>query len=181
MEVEVNEDDLLYCLSQSQEEEELSSELSELSSELPSEDALEKEVYDERLIVEKKSLLKLFEVCSTVGCGSLVDSEEIKFVKVGGAFKVKTTCLNNHVNHFASSSSIGDGKEKIFVINILLAAYMLFCGLNFSRVAELFKHLNIACFGKTFFYKIQSEMLQPIVWICWSYMQVLYSLSNSSK
>ena len=175
MEVEVNEDDLLYCLSQSQEEELSSSLEDEL---VLSEDALEKEVYDERLIVEKKSLLKLFEVCSTVGCGSLVDSEEIKFVKVGGAFKVKTTCLNNHVNHFASSSSIGDGKEKIFVINILLAAYTLFCGLNFSRVAELFKHLNIACFGKTFFYKIQSEMLQPIVWICWSYMQVLYSLSN---
>ena len=130
MEVGVNSDDPLFHLSQSQEEEFSSNSESESLDE-----ELEAEVYDERLIVEKKSLMKLLCVCSTLGCGSLVDSDDIKFVKVGGAFKVKSTCLNNHVNHFESSSSIRDGKEKIFVINILLAAYTLFCGLNFSRVS----------------------------------------------
>ena len=99
-------------------------------------DNLEPGVKCERVIVEKSELLKLFQVCSHPNCGGLVDSDEIKVIEIGAAVKVKTTCLKNHVLEWSSSSAVGEGENKWYTINILLAAYTLFCGLNISQVKD---------------------------------------------
>jgi hypothetical protein len=41
-----------------------------------------------------------------------------------------------------------------------------------NQVTELFGHLNLACFGRSYFFNLQSEILHPIVWMSWSLAQV---------
>ena len=96
---------------------------------------LEPGVKTGRIIVDKSSLLQLFRVCSEPNCGALVDLSEVELTETGAAVNVKATCLKNHVQNWSSSSSVGEGHKKMFTINILLAAYTLFCGLNISQVS----------------------------------------------
>ena len=96
---------------------------------------IEPEVHEERFIVEKSAFMEMFKVCNTLGCGAMIDPDDVQLKKIGGAVKVTGTCLNNHKNIFKSSRSTHEGNKEIFVINILLAAYTLFCGLNFSHVS----------------------------------------------
>ena len=156
-------------------------------------------ILKERVIVDKAALLKLFRVCSVPACGSVVDPDHVTVHTVGAGMTVTATCLQHqHETTWTSSSTVCEGRKKLFVINILLASYTLFCGLNISQVSstslhlafsfgfdmisfddshfqvlELFGHLNIACFSRTFFFKLQSELLHPIVWMSWSYSQVV--------
>lgn len=95
---------------------------------------MEPGVNEERVIVDKACLMKLFRVCSE--CGALVDPEDVKTIHVGAALKIHATCLNNHVQKWSSSSSVLEGQKEAFTINILLAAYTLFCGLNISQVCR---------------------------------------------
>ena len=118
--------------------------------------------------------MDLFRVCNTPNCGSIVDSDDTKVTTAGANITVTATCLENqHTQTWSSSSSVGEGHKRIFIVNILLAAYTLFCGLNISQVLELFKHLNILCFGRTFFFKMKSELLYPVVWMSWCYSQLM--------
>ena len=103
-------------------------------------DDLETDILTERFIVDKTSLQKLFHFCSVENCGSIIDPSDVTFHKVGAAVIVKSTCLNNHSQSWSSSNSVGESHHRLFIINVLLAAYTLFCGLNISQV-----RLNI-CF-----------------------------------
>ena len=102
------------------------------------EDDLVAEMMTDRFIVEKTSLQRLFRFCSVEKCGSIIDQEDVTFHKKGAAVVVKYTCLNHHEQSWSSSSSVGEGHHRFFVINILLAAFTLFCGLNISQ-ASYFK------------------------------------------
>ena len=98
---------------------------------------LEPGVNTGRYLVDKSSLLQLFRVCNKPNCGALVDPTEVQLIETGAAINVKATCLENHDQEWSSSSSVGEGHKKMFTINILLAAYTLFCGLNISQVSEI--------------------------------------------
>ena len=92
----------------------------------------------ERIVVDKPSILELFRVCSEPHCGSIIDQEDVLILTVGAAVTVKTACLQNHHQQtWSSSTAVGEGHKRQFVINILLAAYTLFCGLNISQVSEI--------------------------------------------
>ena len=84
--------------------------------------------------MDKTRLLQLFRVCSEASCGALIDPSEVKTVEAGAALTVTATCLNNHVQKWSSSGTVREGRKEQFTINILLAAYTLFCGLNISQV-----------------------------------------------
>ena len=102
-------------------------------------DYLEVGIKTERIVVDKPSLLELFRVCSEPHCGSIIDQEDVSIITVGAAITVKTTCLQNHHQQtWSSSTTVGEGHKRQFVINILLAAYTLFCGLNISQVSLYF-------------------------------------------
>ena len=103
------------------------------------EDDLVAEMMTDRFIVEKTALVRLFRFCSVENCRSLIDPEDVTFHKKGAAVVVKYTCLNHHDQSWSSSSSVGEGHHRFFVINILLAAFTLFCGLNISQ-ASYFNH-----------------------------------------
>eukprot|EP00092_Neocalanus_flemingeri_P108804 GFUD01139746.1.p1 GENE.GFUD01139746.1~~GFUD01139746.1.p1 ORF type:complete len:185 (-),score=33.68 GFUD01139746.1:98-652(-) len=133
---------------------------------------LEPGVKTERLIVDKPLLMKLFQVCSEPSCGALIDPEEVKISEVGAAVTIHATCLNNHNTNWSSSDAVGEGHKKTFTINILLACYTLFCGLNISQVTEYFGHLGISCIGRSFFFNLQSNLLHNIVWMTFCYSQV---------
>ena len=96
---------------------------------------MENAVMTDRFIVDKSALLQLFRFCSVEGCGSIIDQEDITFHEVGAAVVVKCTCLQNHEQSWSSSSSVGEGHHQLYVINILLASFTLFCGLNMSQVS----------------------------------------------
>ena len=64
-----------------------------------------------------------------------MDPADVQFHTVGAAMTVKSLCLTNqHQQTWSSSATVAEGRKRLFVINILLAAYTLFCGLNISEV-----------------------------------------------
>ena len=90
--------------------------------------------------------MKLFQVCSSPGCGSIVDSDNITVHTKGAAMTVISTCLeNNHTVTWSSSATVGEGRERTFTINILLATYTLFCGLNVSQVPLMLPIFVLFC------------------------------------
>jgi hypothetical protein len=73
-----------------------------------------------RVIVEEEQLLQLFKICRQPNCGSAIDPTEIKLCRTGAALQITATCNNSHVEKWSSSSTIGAGHSKLFVINLLL-------------------------------------------------------------
>ena len=99
------------------------------------ENNLEMGIKIDRVIVDKPALLELFKVCSVPNCGSIVDPADVQIHTVGAAITVKSVCLQNqHQQKWSSSATVAEGRKRLFVINILLAAYTLLCGLNISEV-----------------------------------------------
>ena len=108
--------------------------------------SFDQEVFTERIIVDKPAILDLFRVCSTQGCGAVIDPGDIVVHTYGAAMTVRATCLEHHETFWKSSNSVGVGRNKIFAVNILLAAYTLFCGLNISQVGSLYhQNLDLVC------------------------------------
>ena len=79
--------------------------------------------------------MELFSTCNHPGCGIGVEREDIRITTVGAAMNVTATCMRNHVYKWSTSSTVGEGKRQKYLINILLAAYSLLCGLNFGQVS----------------------------------------------
>ena len=100
----------------------------------------------ERVIVDKKLLLELFEVCQHPGCGCLVDRDDVKMHTVGAAISISATCTNSHTFKWSSSAKVGHGRRVMFVINIIVACYVLLCGLNIERVCYIFIHFSVMYF-----------------------------------
>ena len=84
--------------------------------------------------MEKSRLLQLFKVCSEPNCGAMIDPADVKVSEFGAAVKVTAMCLQNHPQEWSSSSSVGEGHKKTYTINIVMAAFTLFCGLNITQV-----------------------------------------------
>ena len=90
--------------------------------------------YAKRVICETDLLLYLFTVCKVPLCGSLIDRDNVKVYQKGAAITVNTTCNNSHQSSWSSSKKVGEGRKKSNVINIEMAAYTLFSGLNITQV-----------------------------------------------
>ena len=88
-----------------------------------------------RVLVEKERLLQLFRVCSEPSCKALIDPQDVKYIEIGAAVNIHAVCLNNHSQTWCSSSTVGEGNKRMYVVNIVLAAFTLFCGLNISQVS----------------------------------------------
>ena len=89
-----------------------------------------------RVIVEKELLLDLFTVCNHPGCGCTIDRDDVQMSTVGAAIIITVTCDNSHNFKWRSSAKVGDGKKRMFLINILLASYVVLCGLNIAQVSN---------------------------------------------
>ena len=89
-----------------------------------------------RVIVEKELLLNLFTVCNHPGCGCAIDRDDVQMCTVGAAIIITATCDNSHTFKWSSSTKVGDGKKRMFLINILLASYVVLCGLNIAQVSQ---------------------------------------------
>ena len=87
-----------------------------------------------RVIVEKDLLLNLFTVCNHPGCGSFIDRDDVQVITKGAAVSIRTICANFHEYKWDSSSKVGESNKQMFLINILLAAYVVLCGLDISQV-----------------------------------------------
>ena len=84
--------------------------------------------------MDKDLLLGLFRICNHDGCGCIVDSDDVNVTTVGAALIITATCANSHAFKWCSSPKIGQGKRQMFVVNIVIACYVLLCGLNIDRV-----------------------------------------------
>ena len=73
-------------------------------------------------------------MCSIQGCGAPIDLSDVIAHTEGAAMIVKATCLEHHETSWKSCNAVGEGHNKIYVVNILLAAYTLLCALNISQV-----------------------------------------------
>ena len=144
-----------------------------------------------KAIVFISSLLQLFSTCQVYGCQSAVDPANIEVRDIGAVIVIKYTCNENHSGEWCSSPFIGEGKNRVGVLNVLLATYSLTCGLHISQVKgpvpswtikknhlsyqvlDYFSHMKIHMFGQTFFYKLKSDTLDKVVWLTWSDCQVI--------
>ena len=104
--------------------------------------SLDQDVLTERIVVDRPALLGLFRVCSIQGCGAPIDPGDVVVHAHGAAVTVRATCLEHHEVFWKSSNTVGHGRNQIFVVNILLAAYTLFCGLNISQVGSLYNYYS---------------------------------------
>ena len=130
-------------------------------------DDIEKDIVTERFIVDKASLQKLFHFCTVENCGSIIDPSDVTFHKVGAAVIVKSTCLNNHTQSWSSSNSVGEGHHRLFIINVLLAAYTLFCGLNISQVGLNMCILDKGCLLKILIVRFYILHIYAGLWENW--------------
>ena len=63
-----------------------------------------------------------------------MDRSNINILSIGAAVRVKVLCNASHDFTWDSSSQVGEGKKKCFIINLYLAMFTLFTGLNISQV-----------------------------------------------
>lgn len=125
-----------------------------------------------KVIVYLKLLLDLLKICRVVGCGSMVEREDMKIVTDGALITVTCVCLENHTTKWRSSPVFHEGtKHPVGEINIVLAAYILTCGMHVKQILEYFHHLNILCFARSFYFNLQRTVLHKAVWMAWIYNQ----------
>ena len=121
-------------------------------------------VSDRKFIVFEGQLNKLLTHCPD--CGAPVEETD-RTIK-GSLLSVKMQCLNGHDVTWDSQPTIGRGMVKTGYGNLLMAAAILFSGGLYSTFSLWASLLNLAFFGKTTFYKIQREILCPVINLAWS-------------
>ncbi|KAL3858299.1 hypothetical protein ACJMK2_012893 [Sinanodonta woodiana] len=94
-------------------------------------------------------------VCNFDKCTEIVSRKQ---EVVGSALYV---CNGGHMVHKWCSQPILN--NRLHAGNMLLAAAILFSGINFKKVAMLAKFLRLPCLGESSFNKIQSTYLIPVV------------------
>ena len=90
-----------------------------------------------KVIVYMRLLISLFQVCRMAGCGSLVDRDDIKIVTDGAMITVTCVCVKNHRTQWKSSPVLHqESTHPVGEINIVLATYILTCGLHIKQVTN---------------------------------------------
>ena len=109
---------------------------------------------EKKYLVFESCLLQLLKRCCN--CGQEV---ELNTYVRGTLLTVKGTCTEGHVLNWQSQPLVKDMGAG----NLLLSAAILFCGLTFTRVADMAQLLNLAIFSESYFYRLQKEYLFPVI------------------
>ena len=99
-------------------------------------DPLSAHLKADKVIVFLSCLMNLFAICQHSGCGSAIDPTNRGVVEHGAVMVVHYTCNSNHCGQWSSSPAVGQGKGRVWVLNTVLAAYSLTCGLHISQVRD---------------------------------------------
>ena len=99
-----------------------------------------------KAIVFIPALSELFNVCNIPMCGAACDKENRNIHYSGAMVCVSVVCNNGHKFSWKSSPTIGQGKKKVAVINVLLGSYGYLCGINVKKVNYVLHRTMLNCF-----------------------------------
>ena len=91
----------------------------------------------EKVITTVDAIYELAKVCRVPNCGSVVDRENIKAIRIGGLLRLKCLCNNHHQFEWDSSPMLGSGPSAIASINVLLSSFCLTIGLHIQQVSNI--------------------------------------------
>ena len=74
------------------------------------------------VIVEEQKLLQVFRVCKERNCNAVIDPAEIVLRRTGATLQVTANCNNSHTEVWSSSSSVGDGRSSLYMIDVLMVS-----------------------------------------------------------
>ncbi|XP_022304318.2 uncharacterized protein LOC111111563 isoform X1 [Crassostrea virginica] len=119
---------------------------------------------EEKFLVFKWQLLQLFQFCPS--CHSRANGVISK--RVGTCIHVMQKCKEcNFVNTWASQPYIG----KMPAGNLLLSGSILYSGSLSSKCLLMFKFLNMACIGRSTFFRHQQQYILPTIVLSWRQSQ----------
>ncbi len=111
---------------------------------------------DTKYIVFKTELLELFRKCPFC----TADTEGVISKVTGTAIHVQQRCHSCHrVRHWDSQPFIG----RMPAGNLLLSGAILFSGSLIAKVLRLFKLMKLQCYGRTAYFRHQTDYVQPTV------------------
>ena len=64
----------------------------------------------------------------------MVDRDDIKVTSIGAEVTVQSLCADSYHFIWNSSAKVGESMHQMFLINIIMAAYIVLCGLDISQV-----------------------------------------------
>ncbi|XP_062603026.1 uncharacterized protein LOC134264758 isoform X2 [Saccostrea cucullata] len=131
---------------------------------------------EEKFLVFKWQLLQLFQYCPKchLPARGIVDK------RVGTCIHIVQKCSAcNFVNNWASQPYIG----KMPAGNLLLSGSILYSGSLSSKCLLMFKLLNMACFGRSTFFRHQQQYVLPTVVLHWKQAQstILADLKSQNR
>ena len=111
-------------------------------------------VRDRKFLVFESSLLQLLKRCTR--CGHDV---QCKTSTRGTLLVVDGSCPDGHEFHWESQPSV----RGMAAGNLLVSAATLFCGLTYTRMANMAKVLNVPFLCERYFYRLQNEYIFPVI------------------
>ena len=112
-----------------------------------------------KFIVFENELLKLFKFCQQ--CGSPTDTTTM--TQHGSMVTVKTSCTNGHTLTWESQPWV----KGTAAGNLLITAAIVFSGTTYKHSADFAKHLNLQFISSSYYYKIQRNIIFPVVQKAW--------------
>ena len=112
-----------------------------------------------KFIVFENELLKLFKFCQQ--CGSPTDTTTM--TQHGSMVTVKTSCTNGHTLTWESQPWV----KGTAAGNLLITAAIVFSGNAYKHSADFAKHLNLQFISSSYYYKIQRNIIFPVVQKAW--------------
>ena len=112
-----------------------------------------------KLIVSENELLKLFKFCQQ--CGSPTDTTTM--TQHGSMVTVKTSCTNGHTLTWESQPWV----KGTAAGNLLITAAIVFSDNTYKHSADFAKHLNLQFISSSYYYKIQRNIIFPVVQKAW--------------
>ena len=133
-------------------------------------------VRERKFMVFESTMDSVFHKLRCPDCSAPVDVIERRVC--GSMLHVDAFCISGHVIlDWDSQPMVGN---KMPVGNLMIASATLFSGLTYGRVAEMSSLLNLQVPGCTSYYKLQRNILLPVVERHWKEEQgkVVAALSN---
>ena len=114
---------------------------------------------ERKVIVCESQLDLLLASCRTCRSAILDTKKTLR----GSALSVVSLCAEGHRHTWHSQPKIG----ATYVSNLLLAAAIVLSGSLFTSISSFASPLHLPFIGKSFFYKIQSSTIWPVVDFTW--------------
>ncbi|XP_072175107.1 uncharacterized protein [Diadema setosum] len=119
---------------------------------------------DTKYLVFEKQLLDLFRLCRHCRSGNVSITKRL----MGTMLIISSECWTcNKTEKWESQSYLGNQAAG----NVLLSAATLFAGGSWAKMQRILKNLKVAAINEQTFYKIQREILQPVIERKWAIEQ----------